>query len=182
MGSSADPDEDILIALRNGVERDKIFPLIVNRYKERVYMNVYRMVRHHEDSKDIVQDVFIKIYRHLKKFEGRSKLYTWIFRIAANESLNFLKKEKRHLNERNSFISTEHEYRGTDDIDYSKTMLLLQSAVNGLPEKQRLIFTLRYFQDMSYKDMSEMLNISTGALKASYHHAVKKVEKYVKES
>lgn len=152
-------------------------------YKEKVYWIIRRMVIDHDESNDISQDVFIKVWNNISKFNGDSKLYTWIFRIATNEALTHLRKKKRRYfipiidveNELASSLESDSYYSG-DEIQ-----IKLQKAILKLPEKQRLVFNMKYFEEMKYKDISEVLDISVGGLKAQYHHAVKKIEHLLKE-
>jgi RNA polymerase sigma-70 factor (ECF subfamily) len=128
----------------------------------------------------VTQNVFIKIYKNIHAFKGDSKLYTWIYRIATNESITFLKQQKRHYSE--AIDETAAIYTMADDnlVDGEKVQVLLENAVAQLPEKQQLVFNMRYFEDMSYQDISEVLGTSVSGLKASYHIAVKKIEHFVK--
>ncbi|MEE9439390.1 MAG: RNA polymerase sigma factor [Saprospiraceae bacterium] len=163
-------------------DKDAGFRVLMNQYQEQVYWHIRRMVIYHEDADDIVQNTFIKVYRFIDKFENNSKIYTWIYRIATNESLTFLKSKKRRStvtidDEQNSLIN---ELKADSYFDGDEVQLLLQKALKILPSKQKAVFNLRYYEEMSYKDMSEVLTTSIGALKASYHHAVKKIEKYIK--
>ena len=152
-------------------------------YQEKVYWLIRRMVIDHDESNDISQEVFVKVWKNLPKFKGDSKLYTWIFRIATNEALTHLRKKKRRFfipivdveNELVSTLESDSYYSG-DEIQ-----MKLQKAILTLPEKQRLVFNMKYFEEMKYKDMSEVLEISVGGLKAQYHHAVKKIEHLLKE-
>jgi len=154
----------------------------MHTYQEQVYGHVRRMVGNHDDANDVVQNCFIKVYRNVGRFQGKSRLYTWIYRIATNEALTFLKKKKR-----NQSVGIDDEESGLANQLVAGTSLAaeevqvqLQSAMKGLPEKQLLVFSLRYFEELSYKEMSQILDTSVGALKASYHHAVKKIEEQLR--
>ncbi len=153
----------------------------MNAYQERLYWHVRRLVLTHEDADDVVQNVWIKVFRGINKFEGKSKLYTWMYRIATNESLTFLRNKQRKqstsLDDENHVMRTlvADPYFDGDEIQ-----LRLNTAIATLPKKQKLVFNLRYFDEMNYGDMSDMLGTSVGALKASYHHAVKKIEQQLK--
>lgn len=140
------------------------------------------MVTTHEDADDVVQNTFIKVFKNLDKFKGNSKLYTWIYRIATNESLTFLKNRKRRHSE--SIDDTEYTIENNlvadEYFDANNAQLILQKAIIALPEKQKAVFNLRYYEEMPYNDISEILETSVGALKASYHHAVKKIEEFIK--
>ena len=176
-------DQEIINKILDPKTKHYGFNVLVKTYQEKIYWLIRRMVIDHDDSNDLSQEVFVKIWRNISKFKGDSKLYTWIFRIATNEALTHLRKKKRRFfipiidveNELASNLESDNYYTG-DDIQ-----LKLQKAILTLPEKQRLVFNMKYFEDMKYKDMSEVLDISIGGLKAQYHHAVKKIEKILKE-
>lgn len=140
------------------------------------------MVTTHEDADDVVQNTFIKVFRNLDKFKRDSKLYTWIYRIATNESLTFLKKRKKRYSESidESENNIENSLVADSYFDGNKIQTLLQKAIIALPDKQKAVFNLRYYEEMPYNDMSEIMETSVGALKASYHHAVKKIEQFIK--
>lgn len=153
----------------------------MEKYQQPLYWQVRRLVYDHEDANDVVQNCFIKIFRSIHTFEGKSKLYTWLYRIATNEAITFLNKKKQKFatsidQDENSL---SNRLRADAYFDGDEAQLKLLEAVERLPEKQRIVFNLRYFDEMSYADMSEMLKTSEGALKASFHHAVKKIENYV---
>lgn len=181
MGESQ--DQDILEAFKVETGRDMAFNLLVNRYQERLYWHIRRMVIDHDDSDDVLQNTFIKAYNGLKNFRGDSQLFTWLYRIATNESLTFLKKKRTKFFI--PIVDVEHELSQNLESDAlisgDEIQLKLQKALLTLPEKQRLVFNMKYFDEMKYEQMSEVLGTSVGALKASYHHAVKKIEKFVRE-
>ena len=176
-------DKDIIEKILNPETKNYGFNILMEMYKEKVYWIVRRMVIDHDDSDDIAQEVFVKVWKNISKFKGDSKLYTWIFRIATNEALTYLRKKKRRFfipiigfeDELVSSLESDSYYSG-DEIQ-----MRLQKAILSLPEKQRLVFNMKYFEEMKYKDMSEVLEISVGGLKAQYHHAVKKIEHFLKE-
>ena len=170
-------DESIITHIKSG-SIDYGFRSLVDKYKEKVYWNIRRMVNTHEDADDLVQETFIKVYQNLGKFEGKSGLYTWIYRISVNETLSYLRRSKR---DKVIELKNEELYViGSDDVpDGDQIQKLLKKAVEGLPDRQRMVFNMRYFEEMKYDDMSQILDLSVGALKASYHHAVKKIEQYV---
>lgn len=158
------------------------FRELVGEYKERLYWHIRHMVKNHEDSHDVLQNTFLKIYRNIEQFKGDSKLYSWMYRIATNESITFLnKKAKRlHLNSvelQDQIINNleSDPYFEGDDIQ-----LKLQKAIARLPAKQQQVFTMKYFEDLKYREIAEILETSEGALKASYHIASKKIEKFLK--
>lgn len=159
------------------------FPEIIRLYQERVYHVIRKIVTDHDDTDDLLQEVFIKLWQKRDSFQGNSQLFTWIYRIAVNESLQFLRKKNRTtftpIDERDlpSDSISSHMSTGADDIhEY------LQKAISTLPEKQRAVFILKYYDELKYEQMTEILGGSVGGLKASYHHAVKKIEKFIEES
>jgi RNA polymerase sigma-70 factor, ECF subfamily len=175
-------DERILaLALQEG-HAERGFRLLMEKYQERLYWQIRRMVCEHEDANDVLQNCFVKVYRNLHNFEGKSKLYTWLYRIATNEAITFLNKKKQiyaaSLDDEDRNLSNRLEAGSYFDGD--SALMLLQKAIALLPNKQKQVFHLRYFDEMNYADMSELLGTSEGALKASFHHAVKKIEAYVK--
>jgi RNA polymerase sigma-70 factor (ECF subfamily) len=176
-------DKELLNLFSDKEKRNYAFNLIVRKYQEKLYWHIRKIVIKHDDANDILQNTFIKAWKGLDRFREDSKLYTWLYRIATNESLTFLKQQKtkyllplvdyeNHLSE--TLVSDV--YFNGDEIQ-----LKLQKAILSLPEKQRIVFNLKYFDEMKYDDMSEVLKTSVGALKASYHHAVKKIENYFSE-
>lgn len=175
-------DELILSLLRENGNYDRGFRLLVQEYSERLYRHVRHMVGNHADADDVLQNCLIKVYRSIHRFEGKAKLYTWLYRIATNEALTFLDKRKRRgtssLDNEDLGIGNQIASNSTSVGD--KAELLLQRAVAELPDKQKAVFNLRYFEEMSYADISEALHTSQGALKASYHHAAKKIEAFVR--
>lgn len=175
-------DEDLLEQFQTESTREKAFNGIVIKYRERLYWVIRKMVILHEDADDLLQKTLIKVWKALPNFRQDSKLYTWLYRIAVNETLSFLEKKKRR-NE-SSFQVYEHFLSETlvsdEYFNGDKAQTILQKAILKLPEKQRLVFNMKYFDEMKYKDMAEILDTSEGSLKASYHHAVKKIEEYIK--
>lgn len=174
-------DKELLLKLRNPDSRNYGFNMLVRAYQQKVYWLVRKMVIDHDDADDLTQEVFIKIHKAIDSFREDSQLYTWIFRIATNECLTFLKKKKRRfflpIEDVSKELSTKIDsapYLSGDDIQKK-----LQKALLTLPDKQRLVFNMRYYDDLSYEDMSQITTTSVGALKASYHHAVKKIENYL---
>ncbi|MFQ5445403.1 MAG: RNA polymerase sigma factor [Saprospiraceae bacterium] len=176
-------DERILaLVLQKGGDAERGFRMLMEKYQERLYWQIRRMVYEHEDANDILQNCFVKIYRNIHSFEGKSKLYTWMYRIATNEAITFLKKKKQKyaasLDDEDRNLSNRLE--ADQYFDGDAAQVVLQKAIALLPDKQKQVFHLRYFDEMSYAGMSELLGTSEGALKASFHHAVKKIEAYVK--
>ncbi|MGC1242988.1 MAG: sigma-70 family RNA polymerase sigma factor [Chryseosolibacter sp.] len=175
-------DKELLEKLRHPESRNYGFNLLVRTYQQKVYWHVRKMVIDHDDANDLTQEVFIKVYKNVHDFREHSQLYTWIYRIATNECLNFLKRKRRRF-----FLSagdpedeltaklTSSPYISGDDVQ-----LQLQKALLKLPDKQRLVFNMKYFDDLPYEQIAAITDTSVGALKASYHHAVKKIEEYLK--
>ena len=175
-------DRALLAAFREERTKEAAFNQLVKTYQERLYWHVRRMVLDHEDANDVLQNVFIKVWRALADFREQSGLYTWLYRIATNETLTFLEQKKRRTAVSLSDEETDLSNRLAAQPGFDDRQLewKLQKAIQGLPEKQKLVFNLRYFDEMPYEKMSEILGTSVGALKASYHHAVKKIEAYFK--
>ena len=175
-------DVMILEWLETPATFDKGFSWMLKLYQERIYWHIRRMVLNHEDANDIVQNTFMKAYKGIKKFKGNAKLYTWLYRIATNEALTFLQKKKRRqtspLDGDDNHLA--NQLKADIYFDGNEIQQKLQLAVDTLPEKQRLVFNMRYFDEMPYKDISDVLGTSVGGLKASYHHAVKKIEYFLK--
>ena len=174
-------EQEILVKLRDPETRNFGFNLLVRDCQERVYWHIRKMVIDHDEANDIVQDTFIKVWKNLDKFREDSSLYTWIYKIATNECLNFLNKKKRRfflpIRDVSRELSTKIDsgsYISGDEIQ-----MMLQKALLKLPVKQRLVFNMKYFDDMKFEQISEITGTSVGALKANYHHAVKKVENFL---
>ena len=184
MNIIGDDNEMVRQFKKGGHFKDKAFTGIVKRYQEKIYWQVRRMVINHEDADDVLQNVFIKAWNGLDNFREDSKLSTWLYRIAVNESLTYLEQQKK----RASFSfddlaeNLENQLHAEKGFDESKAVWKLQLAIQQLPEKQRIVFNYRYFEEMGYEEMSELLDTSVGALKASYHHAVKKIEEFILNS
>jgi RNA polymerase sigma-70 factor (ECF subfamily) len=173
-------DKELLSKLKNAESRNYGFNLLVRKYQQKVYWHIRKMVIDHDDADDLTQETFIKVHRHISNFREDSQLYTWIYRIATNECLNFLNRKKRRFFLPIADVAQELTSKlDHSDLDGNEIQKRLQKALLKLPDKQRLVFNMKYFDDMSYEDMSEVTNTSVGALKASYHHAVKKIEDYL---
>ncbi len=164
--------------MRSPLQREDGFRILVNVYKKRLYWHIRSMVLLHDDADDILQNTFIKIFKSIESFKGESSLYTWMFRIATNEALSFIKSRARKMNA--SFETVQQELvqslRSDPYFDGDELEVRLQEAIVSLPERQQMVFRMKYFQDMKYEDISELLGTSVGSLKASYHHARKKIE------
>ncbi len=180
MGKKLYSDEELLSLLREPDTIREGFAKLVSEYSEQLYWQIRKMVLSHDDANDILQEVFIKAWSNIDNFRGEAKLSTWLYRIAINESITFINKMRAQNNisidEDDSFLINQLE--GDQYFDGDETQKLLQKAVLTLPEKQRLVFQMKYFDEMKYEEMSEILGTSVGALKASYHHAVKKIENF----
>lgn len=174
-------DDYILQKFEDEKTRHEAFSLLLNKYQQKVYWHIRRMVLNHDDADDLVQDVFIKVWKNLSNFRQDSQLYTWLYRIATNESITFLNKKKAKNNvsiddvaEQLSNSLNEEDYFSGDAIQKK-----LQQALLTLPDKQKLVFNMKYYDDMKFQEISDVLGTSVGALKASYHLAVKKIEQHL---
>lgn len=177
-------DGEIIQKFKDPDQRERAFNKLVERYQERLYWHCRKIVIQHEDADDALQNTFVKAWNSLEGFRSDSALYTWLYRIATNESLTLLKKKKKFENHGNldEYVLSLSENLSADSyFDGDETERKLQSAILGLPEKQRLVFNMKYYDDMKYNDIADILDTSVGALKASYHHAVKKIEKFMQE-
>ena len=172
-------DEQVLInQLQDEKTRRQAFEQIVRQYSQPLYWQIRRMVFSHEDANDVLQECFIKAWNNLAQFRGDSKLSTWLYRIVINETLNFIKRQKEHVSIDSSEANIINQLSSDPYFDGDETALQLQEAVSELPQKQRAVFTMKYYEEMKYDDMSRILDTSIGALKASYHHAVKKISDF----
>ena len=175
--SRPDQDSDITKLLKTDINRG--FKLVVERYSSKLYWHIRRLVILHEDADDALQNTFINAWKNISEFRNESALYTWLYAIATNESLMLINKRKRNatvsLDDIGLFFTSSME--GSTWFDGDEAQVKLQNAILQLPDKQRVVFNLKYFEEMKYEDMSKILKTSKGALKASYHHAVKKIEK-----
>lgn len=179
-----DTEKNILSQLRNSQSFERGFSLLVHEYKERLYWHIRNMVQNHDDADEVLQNTFIKVFKGFKNFRGDAKLYTWLYRIASNESITFLNKRKKQatIDIDNEDIGLLHVLKADSYFDSEKATLLLNKALEILPTKQKQVFIMRYFDQLAYKDISAVLETSIGGLKASYHHAVKKIEVFIKEN
>ena len=175
-------DTELLLQFRDPATKEKGYTAIIKKYQEKLYWHIRRMVVSHDDTDDVLQNVFIRVWKGLENFREDSQLYTWLYRIATNECLTFLEQQKKRsavsLNEIEAGLS--EKIKADENFDANKLEWKLQLAIQQLPEKQRVVFQLRYYEEMPYEEMSRVLETSEGALKASYHHAVKKIEEYIK--
>jgi RNA polymerase sigma-70 factor (ECF subfamily) len=174
-------DNELLVQFRNPATKERAYTAIIKKYQEKLYWHIRRMVVDHDDANDVLQNVLIRVWKGLENFREDSQLYTWLYRIGTNESLTFLEQQKKKA--AISFSDVEsglsNKIKADQNFDANKLEWKLQLAIQQLPEKQRVVFSLRYYEEMPYEEMSRVLETSEGALKASYHHAVKKVEDYI---
>ncbi|GAB1856544.1 sigma-70 family RNA polymerase sigma factor [Flavobacteriaceae bacterium MHTCC 0001] len=170
--------------LQSKKHKENAFRVLVKLYKERLYWHIRHIVKSHDDADDVLQNTFIKIYKNIDNFKGNSKLFSWMYRIATNESITLLNKNAKRLQISSEEIQQLAINNLTSDVYFEGNAieLKLQKAIATLPEKQQLVFNMKYFEDVKYKDMSEILETSEGALKASYHIAVKKIEAYLTDN
>ncbi|WP_104734111.1 RNA polymerase sigma factor [Hanstruepera ponticola] len=167
--------------LKSKDKRDCAFNELVSLYKERLYWHIRNIVKSHDDADDVLQNTFIKIFKNIDLFKGDSKLYSWMYRIATNEAITFINKRAKQMQISNEELQSLAIDNLKSDVYFEgdAIQLKLQQAIATLPQKQQLVFNMKYFQDIKYKDMSEILETSEGALKASYHLAIKKIEAYL---
>ena len=177
-------DETVLIEqLINVQTREKAFRELISLYKERLYWHVRKIVISHDDTDDVLQNTFIKIYKNIGKFKQESKLFSWMYRIATNEAITFINKRNKERKIDISEVQEQIVSTLESDIHFSGEEIqeILQKAIASLPQKQQLVFNMKYFDNIKYTQISEILGTSVGALKASYFHAVKKIESYIKK-
>jgi RNA polymerase sigma factor (sigma-70 family) len=174
-------DKELLTMFREPDTRNYAFNLLVIKYQERLYWHIRKIVISHDDSDDVIQNTFLKVWSGLDGFREDSQLFTWLYRIATNEALTFLKKKKSKLFL--PLVDVEQQLMSSLEsgpyLDGNEIQIKLQKAILTLPDKQRLVFNMKYFDELKYEEISEILGTSVGALKASYHHAVKKIEKSI---
>ena len=172
-------EQDIILRLKNQSTRRRAFEVMVNSYSRRLYWQIHYILQDHDDTDDVLQNTFLKAWNGLDNFKGESALYTWLYRIAQNEALSFV-KQKRHLDsiddedfaEPSTFVASEH-------FDGNQAQKTLMQAIATLPPKQRQVFCMKYFEDKKYEEMSNLIGTSIGALKASYHIAVEKITRFI---
>jgi len=176
-------DKELLEKFARPESRNMAFNQLVRKYQQQVYWHIRKMVIDHDDSDDLTQEVFIKIWKNLESFRQDAQLYTWIYRIATNECLTFLSSKRRKFFLPINDVTAElmEKVEASPELAGDDIQLKLQKAILRLPDKQRLVFNMKYFEEMKYEEMSEILGTSVGALKASYHIAVKKIEEYVQQ-
>lgn len=176
-------DEQILSLMAHTKTINQGFKMLMDSYQSRLYNHIRNYVKDHEDTDDVLQNTFIKVYRNIESFEGRSNLYTWIVKIATNEAITHLEKNKQNSKKIETLNGNEYKLDIKDEVNLSGDYIkkVLYKAIDELPPQQKNVFNLRYFSEMSYSDMAEMLGLTEGALKANYHHAVKKIENYLSQ-
>lgn len=172
-------EKEIVRLLADAETQKEAFKQIVECYSQRLYWQIRRMVIYHDDANDVLQNTFIKVWTSIDYFRGEAKMSTWLYRIALNESLNFLEKERNRNNLPIDSVPNLEQLRADEYFDGDEAEIILQKAIASLPEKQRIVFNLRYYDELSYEEISNVMGTSVGALKASYHHAVKKIEKFI---
>ncbi len=178
-------EEQAFIAqLLNPDTQNTAFQKLINDYQRPLYHHIRNIVLDHDDTDDVLQNTFIKVFRHLHNFKGESKLFSWVYRIATNEAITFInqKAKRRGVNIDELQSSFTGQLKADIHFDGNEAQIKLHKAIALLPQKQQLVFKMRYFEEIKYEDMSEILETSVGALKASYHHAVKKIENYLSEN
>ncbi len=174
-------DAEILELILNRKQTEKGYRLLMGKYQDRLYWHIRGLLRNHQDADDVLQDTFIKVFRNLDGFEGKAQLYTWMYRIATNESMTFLKKKQRNQTQE---LGQQHRELFVADayVAPGEAERLLATAMHSLPEKQLIVFQMRYFEELTYQEISDVLGTSVGALKASFHHAVKKIESHLEKA
>lgn len=174
-------EEDIVAQLQDPAKQREAFSCVVKLYGERLYWQIRKMVLSHEDTNDILQNTFLKAWANIDLFRGDAKLSTWLYKIAINESLTFLKKQRQmnHVSIDDTDVFLLDRLKGDEYFNGDEAQMKLQKAILTLPEKQRLVFHMKYYEEMKYEEISEILGTSVGALKASYHYAVKKIEEFL---
>jgi RNA polymerase sigma factor (sigma-70 family) len=174
-------DKELLQQFKTEATKERAYTSIIKKYQEKLYWHIRRMVVDHDDANDVLQNMFIKVWKNLDNFREDSQLYTWMYRIATNESLTYLEQQKKRssVSLSNEESDLTNKLQADKDFDGNKLEWKLQMAIQQLPEKQKAVFNLRYYDEMPYEEMSRVLETSEGALKASYHHAVKKIEDYI---
>ena len=174
-------DKELLYLFKDPGTKESAFTAILKKYQEKLYWHIRRMVVDHDDANDVLQNMFIKVWKGLENFREDSQLYTWLYRIATNECLTFLEQQKKRASTSLSDVENglENRLKADTNFDANRLEWKLQLAIQKLPEKQRVVFNLRYYDEMPYEEMSRVLETSEGALKASYHHAAKKIEEFI---
>lgn len=177
-------DEEALVhQLKQKDTQEKAFEVVIDTYKERLYWHIRKIVLNHDDTDDVLQNTFIKVYRNIEGFKGDSKLFSWMYRIATNEALTFLKSKSKRMGVDSVELQERMVANLQSDVYFEgdEIQMKLQQAIATLPEKQKLVFNMKYFEDLKYEEISNILETSVGGLKASYHLATKKIEAFLKK-
>jgi len=179
----ASSEDQPISQLNNPQNKLEMFDQVVKTYQQVLYYHIRRIVIEHDDANDVLQNTFLKAWKNIEKFRGDASIKTWLYRIATNESITFLKSKKKRQFQDVEDIQNDlrHSLNGGKYIEGDKIQMTLQRAILTLPERQRLVFNMRYFDEMPYEDIANILDVTAGSLKASYHHAVKKIEKYLEQ-
>jgi RNA polymerase sigma-70 factor (ECF subfamily) len=176
------PESDILALLQNPVTRDSGFLLLMNTYQKQLYWHIRRLVVSHEDAEDILQETFILVYNNIGAFKGESKLYTWLYRIATNECNRFFRHNNLRIKNVELLSDETPELAAGSELEGSESILIkFQQAIQQLPKKQKIVFNLRYYDELSYEDMEQILRTSVGTLRTTYHFAYERIKKYLTE-
>ena len=176
-------DKELLIQFKDPATREAAYTRIIRKYQEKLYWHIRRMVVEHEDANDVLQNMFIKVWKSLDNFREDSQLYTWLYRIATNEALQQLNKMKKmQKTDEDAEYYMQNLMADNIETDAEEIQAILQKAIQTLPEKQKLVFTMRYYDEMPYEEMSQILDMSVGTLKTNYHYARQKVEDYIKQN
>jgi len=177
-------EKEFIAQLLNPTTQNEAFKKLLSDYQRPLYNHIRNIVLNHDDADDVLQNTFIKVFRHLNNFKGESKLFSWMYRIATNEAITFLNLKAKRNGTTSEAMQTKliENIKADTYFDGDEIQIKLQKAIVLLPEKQQLVFKMRYFEEIKYEDMSEILGTSVGALKASYHHAVKKIENFMTNS
>ena len=175
-------EKDLIKRLTTKATQEAAFKDLLQLYKERLYWHIRKIVITHDDADDVLQNTFIKVFKNINSFKGESNLFSWMYRIATNEAISFLNKKSKMLQVSNETLQQQAVSNLKSDVYFNgdDIQLKLQQAITTLPQKQQLVFNMKYFDNIKYKDMANILDTSEGALKASYHLAVKKIEDYLK--
>lgn len=177
-------EQSLLTALKSQSQREQAFRELITTYKERLYWHIRKIVLNHDDADDVLQNTFIKVFRNIDKFQGDSKLYTWMYRIATNEAITFINKRAKKMQITSEEVQQAVLSNLEEDVYFegSEIQLKLQRAIATLPQKQQLVFNMKYFDDITYEDLSKILETSVGGLKSSYHIAVKKITAHLENN
>lgn len=174
-------EKDLVADLQSETSKEAAFRVLMKEYKERLYWHIRKMVLNHDDTDDVLQNTFIKVYKNIDGFKGESKLYSWLYRIATNEAITFLNKKAKALQINSEEVQNNALNALQADVYFEGNTIQfkLQKAIKTLPQKQQLVFNMKYFDDITYEELSEILDTSVGALKSSYHLAVKKITEHL---